>query len=292
MAIKEKTKLKKSNALTKRAMQSFFANKLAVIGGIIVIVMVLLSFCAPLLTSYDPSYIDISSRKQQPSSEHLLGTDTLGRDIFTRILYGGQMSILIGVGSALGACALGVILGCVAGFFGGKVDSCLVFIQELVSTFPSRLLTLLFIAFMGKSTANLFIIFIFTGWPSVMRVVRGRIMTLKQEPFVESCRVNGISNLSIIFHHLMPNTMGPIIVDATGSVAGYILAEAGLSYLNMGVPDNVATWGSIINAANRLDIIQTMPMLWVAPGVAIALFVLSVNFLGDGLRDALDPTSK
>lgn len=292
MAIKEKTKLKKSNALTKRAVQSFFANKLAVIGGIVVIVMVLLSFCAPLLTSYDPSYIDISSRKQQPSSEHLLGTDALGRDIFTRILYGGQMSILIGVGSALGACALGVILGCVAGFFGGKVDSCLVFIQELVSTFPSRLLTLLFIAFMGKSTANLFIIFIFTGWPSVMRVVRGRIMTLKQEPFVESCRVNGISNLSIIFHHLMPNTMGPIIVDATGSVAGYILAEAGLSYLNMGVPDNVATWGSIINAANRLDIIQTMPMLWVAPGVAIALFVLSVNFLGDGLRDALDPTSK
>lgn len=292
MATKEITKLKKSNALTKRALQSFFANKLAVIGGIVVILMIVVSFCAPLLTSYDPSFIDVANRKLPPSAEHLLGTDVLGRDILTRILYGGQMSILIGVGSALGACALGVVLGCLAGFFGGKVDSCLVFIQELISTFPSRLLTLLFIAFMGKSTANLFIIFIFTGWPSVMRVVRSRVMSLKQEPFVESCRVNGISNRSIMFHHLMPNTMGPIIVDATGSVAGYILAEAGLSYLNMGVPDHVATWGSIINAANRLDIIQNMPMLWVAPGIAIALFVLSINFLGDGLRDALDPTSK
>ncbi len=290
MAVKQK--IKKSNALTKRALHSFFANKMAVIGAIIVIVMTVISFCAPLLTDYDPAYIDIANRKLPPSAEHLLGTDTMGRDIFTRILYGGQMSILIGVGSSLGACALGVILGCIAGFFGGKVDSALVSLQELISTFPSRLLTLLFIAFMGKSTANLFIIFIFTGWPSIMRMVRGRILSLKQEPFVESCRANGISSFSIMFHHLMPNTMGPIIVDATGTVAGYILAEAGLSYLNMGVPDDVATWGSIINAANRLDIIQNLPMLWVAPGIAIALFVLAINFFGDGLRDALDPTSK
>lgn len=285
-------KTKKSNALAKRAWQSFFANKMAVVGAVIILIMVTLSICAPLLTDYDPALIDIKQRELPPSAEHLLGTDKLGRDIFTRILYGGRMSIFIGVGSALGAGALGVVIGCIAGFYGGKVDSTLVFIQELVSTFPARLLTLLFIAFMGKSTRNLFLIFIFTGWPSIMRMIRGRIMSLKQEPFVESCRANGVSGVAIMFHHLMPNTMGPIIVNVTGSVGSYILQEAGLSYLNMGVPDNVATWGSIINAANRLDIIQNLPMLWVAPGLAIALFVLAISFFGDGLRDALDPTSK
>ena len=124
-----------------------------------------------------------------------------------------------------------------------------------------------------------------------MRVVRGRIMSLKQEPFIESCKANGISGLSIMFHHMIPNTIGPLIVYTTLDTAAYILAEAGLSYLNMGVPDNVATWGSIINAAKRLDIIQNLPVLWIAPGVAIALFVLGINFFGDGLRDALDPTA-
>lgn len=267
------------------------ANKAAVIGGIIVLVMILLSVFAPLLTSYDPSYIDASQRELKPSAEHLLGTDRLGRDVWTRILYGGRMSIFIGVGSALGASLLGALLGCLAGYFGGKLDSVLVFLQEIVSTFPSRLLTLLCIGFMGKSVRNLFIIFILTGWPQCMRVVRGRIMSLKQEPFIESCKANGVGSLSIMFHHMIPNTIGPLIVYTTLDTASYILAEAGLSYLNMGVPDNVATWGSIINAAKRLDIIQNLPLLWIAPGVAIALFVLGINFFGDGLRDALDPTT-
>lgn len=151
---------------------------------------------------------------------------------------------------------------------------------------------MLCIGFMGKSVRNLLLIFTFTGWPGVMRIVRGRILSLKQEPYVESCRANGISGLSIMFHHLLPNTLGPIIVNTTMNVAGYILSEAGLSYLGLGVPDNVPTWGNIINAAKRLDIIQNLPMLWLAPGLAICLFVLCVNFFGDGLRDALDPTTK
>lgn len=284
-------KAQKSSSLAKRNIRVFLSNRMAVIGGIIVLVMILLSVFAPLLTSYDPSYIDASQRELKPSAEHLLGTDRLGRDVWTRILYGGRMSILIGVGSAVGASLLGALLGCLAGYYGGKLDSALVFLQEIVSTFPSRLLTLLCIGFMGKSVRNLFLIFILTGWPQGMRVVRGRIMSLKQEPFIESCKANGVGGLSIMFHHMLPNTIGPLIVGATLNVAGYILAEAGLSYLNMGVPDNVATWGSIINAAKRLDIIQNMPLLWIAPGVAIALFVLGINFFGDGLRDALDPTT-
>lgn len=176
---------------------------------------------------------------------------------------------------------LGAALGCVSGYYGGKVDSVLVSVQEMFSIFPGTLINMLCIGFMGKSVRNLLLIFTFTGWPGVMRIVRGRILSLKQEPYVESCRANGIGGMSIMFRHLLPNTLGPIIVNSTMNVAGYILSEAALSYLGLGVPDNVPTWGNIINAAKRLDIVQTMPMLWLAPAAAICLFVLSINFFGD-----------
>lgn len=282
---------KNSSSLAKRNLQKFIANRMAIIGGIIMLTIIAMCICAPLLTSYDPTYISVPDRGLPVSAEHPFGTDRLGRDIFARVLYGGRMSILIGVGSAIGTTMLGAVLGCIAGYYGGKVDQVLVSIQELFSIFPTHLLILLCIAYRGQSVSNLFMIFILTGWPGVMRITRGRILSLKQEPFVESCRANGISGASIMFHHLMPNTWGPVIVNATLSVAGYILQEAALSYLGLGVPDTVVTWGGIINAAKRLDIIQTMPMLWVAPGIAICLFVLGINFFGDGLRDALDPTT-
>ena len=202
------------------------------------------------------------------------------------------MSISIGVISAVGATILGTILGCIAGFYGGMVDKVLVGVQEIFSIFPQILLIMLCSSFVGKSVEAMIVIFIITSWSGIMRVVRSRILSLKEEPFVESCRVNGISSRSIMFHHMLPNTLGPVIVNATLMVAGFMLTEAGLSYLGMGVPETTPTWGNIINAAKRLDIIQNEPMLWIAPGLAICLFVLSINFLGDGLRDALDPSSR
>lgn len=282
---------KRTSSLAKRNLQKFAANKMAIVGATIMLTIILMCTFASVLTSYDPTCIDIPSRELPVSREHPFGTDRLGRDIFARVLYGGRTSILIGVGSAVGTTLLGAVLGCIAGYYGGKVDRVLVSVQELFSIFPTHLLILLCIAYRGQHVSNLFLIFILTGWPGVMRITRGRILSLKQEPFVESCRANGISGVSIMFHHLMPNTWGPVIVNSTLSVAGYILQEAALSYLGLGVPDSVVTWGGIINAAKRLDIIQTMPMLWVAPGVAICLFVLGINFFGDGLRDALDPTT-
>lgn len=280
------------SSLTKRSLQRFAQNKLAVAGAIGLILIVLACACAPLLTHYDPGFIDPANRSLAPSKEHLLGTDRVGRDIFARILYGGRWSLFIGFAAAVGANLLGAALGAVSGFYGGKVDRILVAIQEFFQIFPQLLLVVLFVGFIGKGVGNLLLIWTFTGWGSIMRITRSRVLSLKQEPFVESCRANGIGSLSIMFHHILPNTMGPIIVNATMNIAGYILAEAGLAYLGLGVPDSLPTWGNIINAAKRLDIVQTDPLLWIAPGVAICLVVLCVNFFGDGLRDALDPSSR
>lgn len=280
------------SSLTKRSLDKFFKNRMAVIGAIFVILFVGACIFAPLITPYDPTRLVPPDRELPPSAEHWLGTDRVGRDIFARILYGGRMSILIGVSSAIGATALGTIFGCIAGFFGGKVDRVLVTIQEFVSIFPSTLLIMLIVPFVGRSVPMMIFIFIITSWGAPMRIIRGRILSLKEEPFIESCRANGISGMSIMFHHMMPNTLGPVIVNASLNVAGFILSEAGLSYIGLGVPETVPTWGNIINAAKRLDIIQNTPMLWVAPGVAIGVFVLAINFFGDGLRDALDPTTR
>ena len=291
MNVKTRTK-KQMFSLTKRSLQRFAQNKLAVAGAIGLILIVLACACAPLLTHYDPGFIDPANRSLAPSKEHLLGTDRVGRDIFARILYGGRWSIFIGIAAAVGANLLGAALGAVSGFYGGKVDRILIAIQEFFQIFPQLLLVVLFVGFIGKGVGNLLLIWTFTGWGSIMRITRSRVLSLKQEPFIESCRANGIGSLSIMFHHILPNTMGPIIVNATMNIGGYILSEAGLAYLGLGVPDSLPTWGNIINAAKRLDIVQTDPLLWIAPGVAICLVVLCVNFFGDGLRDALDPSSR
>lgn len=287
-----KQERKKNYSLARRNWERFCRNKMAVVGAIVLTIMLLCCIFAPYITPYDPTYIDPPIRDMDPSPEHPLGTDRLGRDIFARIIYGGRMSISIGVISAVGATILGTILGCIAGFYGGMVDKLLVALQEIFSIFPQILLIMLCVSFVGKSVEAMIVIFIITSWSGIMRVVRSRILSLKEEPFVESCRVNGIGSRSIMFHHMLPNTLGPVIVNATLMVAGFMLTEAGLSYLGMGVPETTPTWGNIINAAKRLDIIQNEPMLWIAPGLAICLFVLSINFLGDGLRDALDPSSR
>lgn len=287
-----KTKTKSSSSLAKRSLQNFKQNKLAVVGAFGLLIIVMACICAPLLTSHDPSFINPAIRGLDPSWEHPLGTDRLGRDVFARILYGGRWSMFIGFTAAVCTNLLGAALGCIAGYYGGKVDKCLVTLQEFFGIFPQLLLVMLFVGFVGKGVSNLLIIWTVTGWGSIMRVVRGRVLSLKQEPFVESCRANGIGGLSIMFHHIIPNTLGPIIVNMTMNISGFIISETGLAYLGLGVPDSIATWGNIINGVKRLDYIQTQPLLWLAPGIAIGLVVLCVNFFGDGLRDALDPASK
>lgn len=282
----------KTTSLAALRLQKFLYNKMAVLGFVLMMFIILACVFAPLITPYDPTLIDVSIKELKPSAEHLLGTDRLGRDILARLLYGGRISIWIGLASAAGASLIGVVLGCISGYFGGKLDQILLYISEIFMTFPRTLLVLICVGLVGQDVGNIIWIFILTGWSGTMRIVRGKILSLKEESFVESCVANGVSGWSIMFRHLLPNTLGPIIVDMTLSVAGCILAEAGLSFLGMGVSPEIPTWGNIINAAKRLDIIQNMPLLWISPGVAISLFVLSINFFGDGLRDVFDPSQQ
>ena len=291
MATKEKTKVVKSS-LAKRNIQKFVRNRMAVIGMVGIAIILFCCIFAPLLTPHDPEFMDPSNRSADPDDVHILGTDKAGRDVFARLLYGGRYSIFIGVTASLCVNIVGCIFGCVAGYFGGKIDKVLVTIQEFFSIFPSTLLYILVIAIFDRSIAVMIGVWTFCGWGGMMRIVRGKIMSLKNEPFVESCRANGVSSASIMFRHMIPNAMGPIIVNVTMNVAGYMLAEAGLSYIGLGVPINTPTWGNIINAAKSILVIMGEPILWLGPGIAMCATILCINFIGDGLRDALDPTSK
>ena len=286
------------SSLAKRNLQKFMKNRMAIIGAIGFILIIGLCICAPLLTPHDPSVIDMSKRplsydyEAAKAAGHPWGVDRMGRDLMARILYGGRISIMLGVLASVCVNILGASLGAISGYFGGKVDKVLVVIQEFMSMFPTTIILMLFRGFVDGGVVFLICLWTFTGWGGSMRIIRSRILSLKQEPFIESCRANGISSLSIMFHHMIPNTMGPINVNVTMNIGGYIMAEAGLSFIGLGVPSEVPTWGNIVNAANRLDIIQQYPRLWVLPGLAIGLIVLCGNFFGDGLRDALDSTTK
>lgn len=288
MIKKNPAKIKRSSRF-KNIVSKLAANKLALLGLFFIVVIILLCAMAPLLTPYNPTKLDFSAQVQPPNAEHLFGTDKLGRDVFTRVLYGGRISILIGLSGALGGMALGVIIGSLCGYFRGPLDAIFVKIAELVSIFPQILLVLVLVTITRQSMMNLIYIFIGTGWVATFRMVRGRFFSLREESFVEACKVFGLSDLSIVFRHILPNCLGPVIVQMTLNTAGFILQEAALSFIGLGVPSGTPTWGNIMNAAREILSIQQYPWVWLTPGLAIALFVLGVNFFGDGLRDALDP---
>lgn len=284
----KKNEFKKSS-LARRNLQKFISNKLAIFGIVMLLAMIILAFGAPLFTSHAPDFCDPSIRFQEPSSDHMLGTDAVGRDLWSRLLYGGRYSIVIGLFGALGASIIGIVLGCVGGYYGGIVDTIMLYISEIITSFPQLILVLIFVGFAGRGWMNLIIVFSVTGWTFGYRIVRSRIFSLREEAFVESCKANGIGGMSIMFRHILPNTLGPVMVNLTLMTAGYVLQEAGLSFIGLGVEAHIPTWGNIINAAKSMAVMTNYPMLWIAPGIAISLFVLGVNFFGDGLRDVYDP---
>jgi peptide/nickel transport system permease protein len=273
----------------RRGLEKFISNRLALLGLILMLAITLMCLCAPLLTRYDPAAISLTERKAPPSPRHIFGTDNIGRDVFARLLYGGRVSILIGLSGAAGGMLIGILLGSLCGYFGGLGDTLIVKAAELVAVIPQLLLNLVLVLIAGQSVRNLILVFTFTGWIATFRLVRGRVFSLREENFVEACRAFGIGDLSIVFRHILPNCLGPVVVQFTLNTAGFILTEAALSFIGLGVPSNIPTWGNVINAAKEIIVIIESPWLWIAPGLAIALFVLGVNFFGDGLRDILDP---
>lgn len=280
--------------LTNRTLRKLTSNKLAVFGVILFVAICVLCFAAPLFTSYEPTAFDLRAKISAPSAEHIMGTDQMGRDIWSRMLYGGRISIIVGLGSALGAALVGVTLGLYMGYKGGWIDSLLMKISEIFMSIPQMVLIIIMVALVGQSLENLIIIFVLTGWPSMYRMARSQVLSLKEREFVQALRAFGISDLKIAFKHLLPNAVGPIVVNITLSTAMFILQEASLSVLGYGVPQEIATWGNIINVITNGGTIRFDWLgywwMWLPCSIMLILFVLAINFIGDGLRDASDPT--
>lgn len=279
---------KNMEKLWKRNVKRFVNNRLALIGLVIFLTITIMSIFAPLFTSYDPNGIDYAKFMQKPSFENLFGTDQLGRDIFSRILYGGRVSIAVGVISAFFGALIGVVLGALTGYFGGWFDTLILRISEVFLTFPNMILILVLSSLMGPGVGNIIFVLSIRGWMTTFRMVRNRFLSIKEEVYVEASRSVGFKDMRIIFGDILPNTMSPVVVSFSINVAGFILTEAGLSFLGIGVPTGTPTWGNIINAAKTINVIQNNWWVWIIPGMVISLFTLSINFIGDGLRDALD----
>ena len=280
---------KQASSLLRKNVRKFVRNKLAMIGLAFVVIIVAASVLAPLLTSYDPNQISLGEMTQQPSAEHILGTDKLGRDVFSRVLYGGRISVFVGVVGALSGSLIGMVLGSVAGYFGGKIDALLIRLSELFQTFPEMILIMILVSILGQGVGNLILVFSITGWMTTFRMVRNEFMALREETCVQVCEAFGMSKAAIMFKQILPNVMSPIIVSTTTNVAFFILQEASLSFIGLGVADSTPTWGNILNAAKSVSVVTNQWWIWVFPGLAISLFVLAINFFGDGLRDVLDP---
>ena len=284
-----KQKSKMRSAMAKRSLNKMISNKLGMIGFIVVVVMSLMSILAPVLTNIDPTVTDMANINKAPGELHILGTDSIGRDLFSRLLYGGRISISIGIISALTTSFIGTVFGLIAGYFRGIVDSFLVRLSEVIQTVPMIILVMVLVTIIGPGVRNMVLVFSLTGWMTVFRIVRNEVLRLREETYVEVNRAFGISNSKIMFSQILPNTLSPIIVATTINVAFFILSETELSFLGLGVPTNISTWGTIINGAKSLSVIENQWWLWIIPGAVISLFIMSINFFGDALRDVLDP---
>lgn len=287
VGIKEMNK-SAASSLLKRNIRKFLNNKLAVFGLVVVVVMTLACVIG-WIAGVDYNTPTILEMKKAPGNGHLFGTDTIGRDLFARVLVGGCYSIFIGVFCAVLSSVIGAILGAIAGFLGGKVDALIVRISEIFQAFPQMVLVMMLVAILNKrGLGNLLFIFVITGWMTTFRMVRNEFMSLKNETYVKVCEAFGMSGSNIMFKQILPNVMSPIIVSTTTNVAFFILQEAGLSFIGLGVADSTPTWGNILNAAKSIAVVTDQWWIWVFPGLAISLFVLAINFFGDGLRDVLD----
>jgi peptide/nickel transport system permease protein len=276
---------------TRRALGRFWRNRAAIVGCGVVGAMIAIAALAPLFATHDPNAIDLGAIRQPPSVEHWLGTDEAGRDVWSRLVYGAQTSMIVGFGAVSLYVLIGTLFGMASGYLGGKVDQTLMRITDMVMSVPPLLLIIVFVAAIGPSLLSVIAVIGLLGWPATARMVRGQFLSLRESEFVTAAQVVGVGGIAITFRHLLPNVLGPLSVLATFGVASAILLEAGLSFLGLGVRPPTPSWGVMINSAQSPVILNDLPWLWIPPGVAIAVTVLAVNFVGDGLRDAFDPRS-
>lgn len=275
-------------SLARSTVRRFLRHRLAVIGTVVLTVIVLMAVLADVISS-KPYFTDVTAIRQPPSAEHILGTDRSGRDVWARLVHGARTSLIVGLGAVSIYVSIGMILGGIAGLVGGTVDQLIMRATDTLMSIPTLLLVIVFVSAVGPSLGSVVAVIGLLGWPSACRLVRGQLLSLREAEFVTAARVVGVSNGQILTRHLIPNIVGSLTVLATFGVASAIILEAGLSFLGLGVRIPIPSWGEMINAAQSPSVLIDTPWLWISPGIAIALTVLAVNFIGDGLRDALDP---
>ena len=266
-------------------------NHLATAGVVMVTVLVMLAVFAPWIAPHDPSAIDLPARLSPPSATHWFGTDELGRDILSRVIFGARISMLVGSSVVAFSLLLGLIVGCIAGYYGGRVDRVVnVVVMNAFLSFPGILLAIAFVAFLGPGILNLILALSIGGWVGYARLVRAQVLATREREYIEAARALGASDWRVITRHILPNMIQPVIVQAAIGMAGAILAEATMSFLGLGVPPPTASWGTMLNdgRAHLFD----APHLVLFPAAAVMVAVLSFNFIGDALRDYLDPRAR
>jgi len=264
-----------------------FANPLARWGFAIIASILLLAVLAPAIAPFDPDAIDVKSILLPPSSSHWMGTDSLGRDVFSRMLFGARISLLVGFVAVGIATAIGVVLGAISGFYRGWVDVFVMRLVDVMLSIPTFFLILAVIAFLTPSIWNIMIVIGLTSWEGTARFVRAEILSLREQEFIQAAQAVGSSGYRVILRHLLPNAIAPVLVSATLGIAGAILTESGLSFLRFGVPPPDATWGNILSDGKRY--IFDAPWLTLIPGTSILIVVLAFNLFGEGLREAFNP---
>jgi peptide/nickel transport system permease protein len=272
------------------AWHRFRHHRVALAGAVVVLLLVLVTLLARAIAPYRFEDIDLTARLRPPSSAHLLGTDTIGHDVFTRLLYAGRVSLLVGFSAAAVATCVGIMVGATAGFYGGALDNVLMRLTDVSLALPELPILIVLSKYLGGSVSGIVLVISLFAWRGPARLVRGEVLKLRGQEFTDAARALGATDARILVRHLVPNALAPVIVAATLIVGGAILTEAALSFLGIGIQPPVPSWGNMLQ--NAQDFILSAPRLAVYPGVMIFLTVLCFNFLGDGLRDALDPRLK
>ena len=270
----------------------FMHHKIALVAMIILLLEVLAVILLAPILKLDPYSSHSGHFHEAPSSSFLLGTDEVGRDVFARLVYGGRVSLLVGFFSTVLSALIGVPLGLLAGYYTGALRQVIMRLVDVFMSFPSMVIQLVLVAVLGASTWSVVLVIGLLGWVSFTRLIYSKVISVKEQQYVEAARSNGAGNARIMFQYILPNSIAPILVRFSFGVAQAILIESGLSFIGLGVQVPTATWGNMMNAAQSLSVLVYRPWLWVSPGIMLIITVLAINFVGDGLRDALDPKMK
>lgn len=271
-------------------LKRFMRHKPAVIGLSVLSLMILAAVFAPVMTAFDPNLIT-PDFEVRPNATYWLGTDAIGRDVFSRLIHGARVSLFVGVSSVAIYTVIGTTLGLIAGFFGGKIDNVIMRVTEIIQSFPSFMVILVLVSIVGPGVGTITMVLGLLNWVPLCRIIRGNVLTIKNTEYIQAAISVGYSTPYILFKEILPNVLSSIFVNATFGIASAILTESSLSFLGMGVQPPTASWGNMLSQAQSLTVLSSQPWLWIPAGIMIVLAVLSINFIGDGLRDAFDGTT-